>query len=135
MNKTTVLSIRLPVEPTPKSRPRVANGKAYTPKRTANAQAMIATYTRAKYKGKVHEGAMGIKVLFIHKRPQRIKGTNRTLKTTTPDGDNLLKLVLDACQSIVYKNDSQFCIFYMEDWYASANEAPHIELELYTISE
>ena len=135
MNKTTVLSINIPVEPVPKSRPRVSKGRAYTPKRTKNAEAMIATYVRAKYKGKVHLGAMGIKLVFVHKRPKNLKGTARKLKATLPDGDNLLKLVLDSCQGIVYKNDGQFCVFHILDYYASKDESPHIEAIFSTICE
>lgn len=133
MNPSLIFKIDVPVEPIPKSRPKVSNKRAYTPARTKRAEAMIATYVRSKYKGEVHHGAMGIKIIFVHRRPNSLKGVDRIPKHTRPDGDNLLKLVLDACEGIIYKCDGQFCMYHIEDWYASPNESPYTSLSFYVV--
>lgn len=133
MKKEPILSLTIPMQPIPKARPRVVGKRAYTPKRTKNAQAIIATHAKAKYKGDILTCAMGIKAVFVHKRPQRLKGDERVPKPTKPDGDNLIKTVTDAMEGIVYKNDGQFCFWHIEDWYASKLERPSIEVTLYRI--
>ena len=129
-----VFDCDVPVAPVPKARPRVSNGRAYTPKRTKASEAIIASYVRSKYRGEIRTEPMGIKLICIHKRPKNLKGDGRVPKGTRPDGDNLLKLVLDACEGIVYRNDGQFCQYHVEDWYGKPKEAPHILLSLYVIS-
>lgn len=133
MNKEAILSLTIPMQPIPKARPRVVGRHTYTPKRTKDAQAMIATHVQAKYKGDLLTCPIGIKVVFIHKRPKNLKGSERVLKHTRPDGDNLVKTVTDAIEGIVYKNDGQICFWHMEDWYAKREEQACIMLDLYKL--
>jgi Holliday junction resolvase RusA-like endonuclease len=133
MQKESILYLTIPMQPVPKARPRVVGKHTYTPKRTKDAQAIIATYVSSKYKGDILTCAMGIKAVFVHKRPKNLKGSERIPKHTRPDGDNLVKTLTDAMEGIVYKNDGQICFWYIEDWYAKPNENPGIELELYKI--
>jgi len=133
MKPSLIFEVNVPIAPVPKARPKVSKNRAYTPTRTRRAEAMIAAYVRPKYKGELHHGAMGIKAIFVHRRPKALKGTDRIPKHTRPDGDNLLKLVLDACEGIIYKCDGQFCLYHVEDWYGEPNESPHASLYFYMV--
>ena len=77
---------------------------------------------------------MGISIKFIHKRPKRLGIGSRVPKSTIPDGDNLLKLVLDALEGIIYKNDGQFCKYNVEDWYGDSEDSPQIIITISTVS-
>jgi len=134
MKKEPILSLTIPMQPIPKARPRVIGKCAYTPKRTKDAESIIATHVQARYKKEILESPIGIRVVFVHARPKNLKGDHRIPKATRPDGDNLVKTVTDAIEGIVYKNDGQICFWQMEDWYAASNEQPSISLELYIIS-
>lgn len=91
----------------PKGRPRFTrSGHAYTPKTTKEAEAELKELLLSKNPVCL-EGALAISVTFYLKRPKSAKG--RPHPTTRPDLDNLLKLVLDSGNGILYKDDSQIC--------------------------
>lgn len=93
----TLLEITLYGDPIPKGRPRMArNGHAHTPERTRAAErAAISRIQEAMVGIDPVSTAVGIHVEFFC-------ATHR--KT---DGDNLLKLVTDSMNEIVYLDDSQ----------------------------
>jgi crossover junction endodeoxyribonuclease RusA len=96
-----ILDLTVPGDPIPKARPRSgANHVTYTPKRTRDAEKVIATLARAQL-GPVEpvDVPVGISVVF-HCATRR-----RT------DGDNLLKLVTDALNQIAYTDDYLIEVF------------------------
>tara|TARA_R110002060_G_scaffold60370_1_gene70048 strand:- start:145 stop:552 length:408 start_codon:yes stop_codon:yes gene_type:complete len=133
MKKKFICTIIIPMQPVPKARPRVVGRHTYTPKKTKDAQALIALYVRKVYKGDPLSCPLALMAIFVHKRPKAMKGLERVPKFTRPDGDNLLKTVMDSMEGIVYKNDGQFCSLYMEDWYASKEEPPSINLQIFEV--
>lgn len=92
-----VLVMTVPGDPKAKSRPRSgSNGNTFTPKTTKNAEKVLATYAMAARKGAPPvSGSLGIAVEFYCATKRRT------------DGDNLLKLVTDGLNRIVYEDDSQ----------------------------
>ena len=127
-------AITLPVQPIPLARPRIGKGRTYTPARSANAKAIIATRIKSLYKNNPIDGPLGIKAIFVHKRPKKFGTGKRIPKSTRPDGDNLLKLVCDACEGILYHCDGQFTYYQVEDWYAASDETPKTILEFYKVN-
>lgn len=89
-------------DPVPKGRPRTAKGVTYTPPKTRDAEnALLLFARRAMPLGAVRsEKPVGIAVEFFCATARRT------------DGDNLLKLVTDALNGLVYADDSQ-----IEEWY------------------
>ena len=84
-------------EPVSKQRPRMGkNGQAYTPKRTRDAEAVIADRWSEEVGGKFEpEARLGVSLQFVC--------ANRRRK----DLDNMAKLVLDALNGVAYDDDSQ----------------------------
>lgn len=84
-------------DPVPKGRPRVArNGGVYTPERTRDAEALVRWSA-----GIAMRGATPVT------EPVAVHMTFWTRTNRRCDLDNLIKLVLDACNNIVWRDDQQ----------------------------
>jgi len=100
-----MITLSLPVDPTPKGRPRFTQqGRVYTPKRTKSAEDLIKEMARQQYRNGPIKGALSVLVVFTIKRPKSVK---RDYPTVKPDLDNCLKLLLDALNGITYDDDAQ----------------------------
>lgn len=110
----TSFAVDLPFKPIPKGRPRVCNGRAYTPKRTKSFETDVGVIVRCKMNQLgIKKFKEGVSVCVIF----NFKTTKETLvgsfnHTTTSDLDNLVKSVLDAMNGIVYDDDRQ--VFHIE---------------------
>lgn len=101
-----VQTFDLPVEPTPKARPRFAGGHAFTPARTRVASDAISDILRM-------DGAymydrdipLYVQMTFVRTAPK----TPRAMPTVKPDLDQFLKLVMDAGNGVLWADDSQIC--------------------------
>src|SRR5208282_3375342 len=87
-------------EPISKQRPRFCitkSGKPYTPKHTKEAEQAIAWAIKAAHHQIVedHDSLFGVRLLFCCKNSQR------------RDIDNMSKLILDACNGFVWRDDTQ----------------------------
>jgi crossover junction endodeoxyribonuclease RusA len=91
------LMLNIPGDPIAKGRPRAGkNGVIYTPRRTKDAEKVIKDMAATGMDGDAPlEGPLGIEVHFYCATKRRT------------DGDNLLKLVTDALNKVVYADDSQ----------------------------
>ena len=76
----------------PKERPRIGKGRAYTPSRTSDAEQVVGWLFRREAKQVDLDAEFAVAISVYGSRA---------------DGDNLLKMVLDALQGICYKNDRQ----------------------------
>lgn len=95
-NEQSVIGFNVCIQPLPKQRPRVVNGRAYTPSRTRD------------YENYIRKTASSV---MLNKEPItedvavylyfRRKGKRRA------DLDNLIKAIIDPLQEIVFINDSQ----------------------------
>ena len=128
----------VPGDPVSKARPRVTRGgkHTYTPSTSKAYETLVALKAKEAMQGrKPIEGAIVLDVEFILKRPKSHYRTNGDIKpkyldagyahTKRPDLDNFLKSVLDGCNEIVFKDDSQVYSITVGKWYVDDEESPH----------
>ena len=108
-----MISFTIPGEPVAKGRPRFvrATGRAFTPKKTETYEGIVADHAARVMDGhEAFEGALRLTVRAVYLVPkswtQKRKSAARW-KTSKPDADNLAKIVKDACNKIVYRDDAQ----------------------------
>lgn len=112
-----------------KGRPRFAKRgnfvSTYTPERTANYENLVrlaagrAMYGRALIEGPVLlevDIAVAVPASWSQKK-QREALAGELLPTTKPDADNVLKLVCDALNGVVWHDDRQVCAVAMSKTY------------------
>jgi Holliday junction resolvase RusA-like endonuclease len=125
--------------PVAMGRPRLGKFGTYTPPKshkylTGQVSALKATLTDPL------EGPVKVCITFVHKRPQRLQRKSspegRIMKTTRPDIDNLVKMVLDIMtNSGMWKDDNQVTSLVAEDMFCSKNEEPHTQWSIYIKGE
>lgn len=125
-------------QPVPMGRPRMTRmGRAYTPPRSrAYMQTSIETLT-AQWDGEVLDGPIRLVATFVSQRPQIMStkrhSQNRIPKTTKPDIDNHVKMLLDIITKVgIWKDDNLVVSVSLEDMYCSSIEEPHTIFQIYT---
>ena len=105
----------IPGKPIAKGRPRMGhNGRVYTPERTSGAQERLAWALREACPVPL-EGPLCLDVTFCFKMPKSFSKTRRQMiedgggpwYTGRPDLDNLVKLLCDSANGVIYKDDAQ----------------------------
>lgn len=93
------------MRPTPKGRPRFANGRVYTPAHTAAAERAVAHAYKAAVRSQEwdngYPGFLDMNVWFYYKQPK----SNKRKFPTIADLDNTTKLVCDSLNGLAYKDD------------------------------
>jgi Holliday junction resolvase RusA-like endonuclease len=125
------------VEPVAKGRARVAvvNGHAhgYTPKKTANAEALIIASIRQQVgqDGVVFEAGVALRLdaTFYRVRPKHLP-KRVTMPVSKPDCDNYGKLLLDALNHFAFQDDSQVTTLVLRKRFAGPEQQPRIELRI-----
>lgn len=110
-----------------KERPRVNmyTGSIYTPGKTKDYEFLIQQYFKMKYPNyQTLEGRISIEIIAYLKIP---KSTNKVKKqemldnkispTKKPDVDNIAKVILDAMNKFVFKDDNQVAKISVEKRY------------------
>lgn len=92
-----MIQFTIPDAPTPKGRPRIGKkGHAFTPAKTKIAEAHVSWLCKQAMRGrKPIPGPVAVEMHFTMANRRRT------------DIDNLVKLVLDACNGIAYDDDHQ----------------------------
>lgn len=115
-----------------KQRPRATRmGRIYTPKETVNAEAYI-KYLASVAMGEMEPFTGALKATFAiyveipksftkGKREAALAGT--VYPTTKPDLDNIVKLLADAMNGVVYKDDKQIVSICVSKKYADSASA------------
>ena len=117
--------------PAPKGRPRMTKtGHTYTPQQTRNAEAFIKYQLLSHYHGEIQTGPIYLKLHFYLKRAKQDK---RKYATRRPDLDNLAKLVMDAGNGILWRDDAQIVCQEFSKSYASSEGSPGIEITVETL--
>lgn len=102
--------------PVPKERPRVVNGHAYTPQKTRVAEERVGFAYRSAYRGfKFGRGVplkMEVKFTYVvpkgvSKRVRAKMEAGEVFPVGKPDVDNILKLVQDSGNGLIWHDDSQ----------------------------
>lgn len=109
----------LKIVPVAKGRPRFSrNGHTYTPSNTRTAEKELKTLLRSKYQGKPMLEPIDLELQFFLPKGKTVK---RTYPVTKPDLDNLVKLLSDSANGILWKDDSQICRLSAEKYYGSGS--------------
>jgi len=132
-----MIHFTLDIDPKPKSRPRVTKtGRAYTPKVTREFEQAIKTLSRVHISEPL-EGAVSLKVLFVHPRLKSDpkKRPERKYKTTRPDLSNLVKSLEDGLEGVAFKDDAQIVRIEAEKIHAALHEEAHIEVTIQELDQ
>lgn len=112
MNSGQRVNIVVPGRPVPLSRPRFANGRAYTCDKSRAAQADIGAMASPCFHGDIG-GDVVVELDFVYDVPKswpkhkRDKAHGQALRPRYADVDNLAKQVLDGLNGIAYADDMQ----------------------------
>ena len=113
-----VVAFRIEGRPSPCQRPRFSRGHVFKAPEQVAAQLHIATQARFALKDTMLEGPIEMRVFFYFEKPKKFKQEHNWF-CGRPDTDNLIKQLKDACNSIVYKDDSQIVRIIAEKSYGS----------------
>lgn len=110
-----MLTVHVPGEPVAKGRPRVTKGgTAYTPQRTRSAEAWVKACIVQQVGQPCLEGPLALDVAVVLDIPvswprKKREGAQRgeVRPTSRPDLDNYAKLVCDAGNGLLWRDDSQ----------------------------
>lgn len=107
------------------------NGKTIRGTRKTDAaadwQATVRDYAAIAWRGRpLLEGPVEVTIIADFAMPKSMrrkrKPTPRTPKDTTPDGDKIDRLVMDALQGVAYANDSQVAFHSVRKFWAAQGE-------------
>lgn len=113
-----MINVILLGQPCGKGRPRFTKtGHTYTPEKTATYENRLASQAVKAVRGVtpiILPVAISIEAYFEIPKSWGKKKTNEALQgdllhVSKPDIDNVIKIVLDALNGIVYKDDAQVC--------------------------
>lgn len=135
-----IYEFEIPGPVTGKGRPRINTYtcRAYTPNKTKEYEELAKQYFVLKYPRHIPiEGRVKVSIIAYFKIP---KGTNKKNKelmlsgnispTKKPDIDNIEKIILDAMNSLAFKDDNQITKLEIEKVY-SEEEKVYVKIEEY----
>lgn len=106
-------------QPVPLSRPRLSHRAVYDPQKNLKLLTGI-TIESQKGDDPILLGALRFDVTFYMKSPiSNRKKTDGQYHSKKSDLDNLVKYVLDACNTILYKDDGQIAEIHAKKLYSS----------------
>lgn len=124
-----MIQFTIPGQPVAKGRPKftVQGGfaKVYTPKKTADYEALVAGIARNAMAGRAPSAApievmleLRMEIPVSWSKAKRLAASVGTVRATKkPDADNVLKGVKDACNGIVWVDDSQVVVITVRKLY------------------
>lgn len=140
MVATLFLTLRIPIHPFPKLRPRFdgRSGRAYTPTKTRKHEQDIRDRAiREMGIMAPAEGPLEVRVIFILKRQTtkiwKKKPMPSYWSVTRPDLENYLKSALDGIDGVVMKDDGQVARVVAEKRHAAGDEVPAIHIEVWEL--
>jgi Holliday junction resolvase RusA-like endonuclease len=106
--------------------------------RTTRYLDLIRLFSRQRTPKEALSGPVGIEVLFVMARPQRLQRKKdpegRLWMDARPDYDNLVKGLQDALAGF-WKDDGQICHALIQKVYAAKGEQPSISVSIFNIDE
>ena len=126
-----IIDLRIDGEPVAKERPRFGKGgRVYTPQTTKSAENTIGWRIKERYEGIVpHEGIVELHCAFHTKKDRPQPGSHHS--PGKKDLDNLVKLVKDALNDIVYVDDWQVERIVCDLYPGSPD--PHTQIAVYVL--
>jgi Holliday junction resolvase RusA-like endonuclease len=119
--------------PTPQGRSRsTKGGHHYTPEKTRLAAVDIKSQL---LRGDIplFKGPLELTAAFYFIRPKSVPQSKRPKHTVKPDLSNLVKLLEDSCNGLLWLDDCQIVSLILDKYYVEEshkNQRPRIELEL-----
>lgn len=133
----TKISLVVPGECVPKSRPRISKYGAYTPKKTKDYEQHVRNHVRMymRQQGLQQlEGALCMRIKIYRKMPKSMTKGNQALALleqwlpkTKPDLDNYIKAILDASNGVLFYDDSAICELHAKKVYSNN---PRVEMTI-----
>lgn len=120
------------IDPRAKGRPRFTRrGFAYTPKETKDYENVLRAELLKQWgRDPIEKGVpLKIECVFHIEKP---KSSKREYPTVKPDGDNLLKSILDAANGVLFNDDAQVVKMVIEKNYSTEG---FIELRISRLDE
>jgi len=135
------IEFTIPGEPVAKGRARafVRNGHVahYTPEKTARYENLVKLAAEAAMEAQRYsmlEGPVELRVFAVRSIPaswsqkkQRQAAAGELFPTTKPDLDNVVKAIKDACNKIIWRDDSQVVDLIAKKRYG---RIPRVEIEV-----
>ena len=120
----TELHVTIPGKPIPAARPRVTRYGTYIPKPQQEYMEILkSSIATAMHSQRCEIARTGVPVeLVVSVHVPWPKGARKSDATTTvplvtrPDGDNYLKMAMDAGNGVIYEDDSQVWRMTVEKW-------------------
>ena len=130
-----VLSCTIPLSPRSKQRPRFANGRVHTSRATVQWERDCRVYLRSVWTAPPLDGLVRVDIVAVFKRPRRLEAKRhpdgRIPKPSTPDWDNVAKIVGDSGNKIIWSDDGCIWDGRCRKYYAARNEQPGVELRVW----
>lgn len=110
------VAFRVPGQPIGKGRPRFGRGRAYTPATTAKAErdaAAIASDAMMDAGLDPFAGPVSVVIVARYRIPpswtkaKQAAARSHEIQPGKPDLDNVVKLILDACNAVCFEDDAQ----------------------------
>lgn len=110
-----MITFTVPGDPQGKGRARFGNGRTYTPEKTVSYEGLIALAAQTAMAGRpLMEGPLRVSLWATLSIPKSAPAKRRAAMladqiqpTKKPDFDNILKAIGDACNQVVFHDDSQ----------------------------
>src|SRR3990167_1541416 len=135
----TPIEFTIPVIPVAQGRPRFFRRGSYVstydPARSKAHKELIAMCAKSKIDRPL-KGPVIIAIVFLFPRPQTLtkksspQGIIPHIKR--PDGDNLIKAILDGMNGIAYKDDSQVFDISAKKYYCAIGREPETLVSIHT---
>ena len=113
------------MEPRGKQRPRIvkrancAYPVAITPDQTVNAENRVQGHVAGEWQRPPVEGPLQVQITVQLLKPKSKPKTRPSWPTSKPDADNYAKLVLDALNGVLWRDDSQVVRLFVEKTYCT----------------
>ncbi len=113
----------IPMEPKGKQRPKIvrrANSPfpvAITPDQTVMAENRVQGHVAGEWQRPPYEGPLQVQIVVRLQKPASKPKKRPCWPTGKPDSDNYAKLLLDALNGVVWRDDSQVCRLFVEKVY------------------
>lgn len=135
------MKIVIKEEPMSQLRPRINGNRMYDVPKVSSYKKMVSWEAKSQYKGKLLTDPLVVEMKFY--RSIQKKGSIKTKQdkrdgiirpTSVPDVSNYVKLIEDALNGVVYKDDSQIVRLVAEKYY-SDNPRTEVSIRLVTEGE
>lgn len=109
------------------------NGKVrFTPKKQRSHTGVIKHFAMEAMRSRdIEEGPLSVTVTTSYPIPKswsKKKKKSVIFKTSKPDVDNLAKLVMDACNGIVWRDDAQIAVLVTQKSYTDGITGTHVKV-------